>query len=617
MPEQKEQDQQSLADASRHYQEMLEHLERMNLFLMPLDSERHWYRYHHLFAEALQARLSQFHPSLITELHIRASIWYEQQEWMIEAIEHALAAKDFQRAIHLIEQIASTSASTVSHWTLLSWVKTMPEEAIRSRPRFCFLYAWVLILSGSSQWEAIETWVGEGMRGIAQDQPVPDELTGEVAAIRALAAAFSGETESTMTLTQQAFQHLPASHWQRGMLLVIQGSAFVLAGNIHEATRTLTQAIDQFQVKRLSFYFFRAAKCLFGEVQAQQGRLSEAVRLFQEVLEEGSSQPDRVTVLTCGPLGAVLLERNELDAARSILQEGIQVYREVGNSLLATAYLYLSLARLQYTQGETEAAFATLAQLEQLALQEGAARVQALVAARRTHLHLQQGNIAAAVQWAKARRLRAEDVSHLASRQDPREFEYLVLARVLIVQGDYEQASHLLKELLQAAHTALRHTSEIEIQVLQALMEQAQGTMALALAIIEHALAQAMQEGYIRIFADEGEPMRTLLSRVHSQDPSQQAYIQTILAACHISEPLVACSSQAARSKPQPLLDPLSEREIEVLRLLAGGAANATIAQALVIAPATVKRHLSNIFSKLGVTNRTQAAAQAWDLGIL
>ena len=604
----------------RHAQSMLEHLERTNLFLIPLDHERRWYRYHHLFAEALQVRLSLLHPSLTTELHQRASIWYEQQGLLTEAIEHALTGKNVLRACHLIEQASYNSTSKVSHWTFLRWVKIIPEDVIRLRPRLCFLHAWVLVLSGSSQWQTIERRVEEGMQGFPQDHPIPTEMIGEAAAIRATAACFHGEIEKAIIQGQEALRLLPASHWQQDVLLVILGSVFMLAGNIHEATRVLTHAIGMFHAKNLSSYFFVLAKIFLGKTLVQQGCLSEAVLLFQEAIEERGNQPHSVTTFAYGELGNVLFERNELDAAHSVLQQGVDLYQKTGGAIRTAMSIYIPLAHVQYARGEVDAAFATLTLVEQQAREDRAERLQAMITARRAHLHLRQGNIAAAVRWAEERSLNPEDALYLSSQADPREFEYLMLARVLIARGYYDQAGFLLKSLFQAAHTAQRHASEIEILVLQALNEQAQGAVACALSIMEHALMQARPQGYIRLFADEGEPMRTLLSRMHSKEQHIQTYVQTILAACRVPM-LVPLSliegTQALPSSQQSLLDPLSKRELEALHLLAVGATNATIAQQLVIAPGTVKRHMSNIFSKLGVANRTQAVAQARDIGIL
>ena len=609
------------ADANRYAQEMLEHMERMNLFLIPLDHERRWYRYHHLFAEALKARFLLLHPSRVAELHMRASVWYEQQRLLTEAIEHALEAKDVLRVSQLLEPAAYTSVSVVSHWTLAHWVKIVPAEVIRSRPSLCFLYAWVLTMSCSCQWEAIEGWIEEGIQGLPQDEPVPPEVMGEVAAVRATGASLRGETERAITLAQEALQLLPAKHWQQEGLRVTLGGAFALTGNTLEGARVLTQAIDIAQVKRFSSYFFAFAKNFLGEIREQQGRLSEAAELYQEVIRERGNQPDGVVALAYGGLGNVLLERNELDEAYSVLQQGVELHLKSGRAIRTATNIYIPLACIQYLQGQVDAAFDTLARVEHKAQHDAAKRFRAMIAAKRAHLYLQQGEITAAVQWADERKLSTEEAFRLSSQVDPREFEYLIFARVLIAQGDYDQARILLDRLFGAAHTAQRYASEMEIQILQALTEQAQGAVARSLSTIEQAMTQARPQGYIRVFADEGEPMRTLLSRMQPKEHQMQIYVQTILDACpapmFASAPLAQSPSKAARSKQQSLLDPLSERELEALHLLAVGSTNATIAQQLVIAPGTVKRHMSNIFSKLGVTNRTQAVAHARDIGII
>jgi LuxR family transcriptional regulator, maltose regulon positive regulatory protein len=608
-------------DSTRQCQQMLERLERANLFIVPLDQERRWYRYHHLVAEVLLGRLHHLHPSLVAELHLRASDWYEQHDFLHEALEHALAAKDFSRTARLVEQAAPDALGKGMYLTLLRWVEAIPEQQIRRYPRMCLIYAWALIMSGSERREAIDEWIQEGMRHLPEDQAVPDEMAGEVASLRANAAAFRGETVSTITLAQQALRQLPADHWLQGLLAVLLGFALMLTGSAEEATRALTRAINICQAHR-SQELALMAKGFLGNVLVQQGRLHQATGLYQEVIQEVGDQPSRSVLFAYGGLGDILRERNELDAARSLLQQGCELHQDVGRIVRTALVVYIPLARLQWAQRDGEGAFASLALVERLAHAASAQRPLAMIAALRAQLLLRQGDITSAARWSETRGLSAKDLSSLLYQPDPREFEYTALARLFIAQGRYEEARKLLEGLLRAAQAAGRGGSVIEILILQALAEEARGASRPALAILGQALTLAEPEGYIRVFADEGEPMSSLLSQLHPTNQHLHAYVQTLLAACyaptieHKSLAELPPATEGTRLQ-QPLLEPLSDRELEVLHLLADGATNAEIAEQLFITSSTVKRHLSNIYSKLAVANRTQAVARARALGIL
>ncbi len=610
-------------------QVMLEALERANLFVVALDDERGWYRYHHLFAEVLRSHLQQRAPALVPQLHRRASTWYEQHELPVEAVQHALAVPDPELAARLIEPIAPLVATQGQLSTVLGWLNALPEALVRTRP-FLRVYHSGL-LKFTNQLEAAEQLLQQVERGV---QEIPAEqartISGWVLGNRAAISLFSGNIALAISLARQALALLPeADVIHRAGALATTIRAYLVSGDVTPATQHEVAAAVALIRTWDNLFAIVGSMTLLAHLHVQQGRLRQAAAIYAQVVQvvprPAVLQTAFSSLLYYFGLGDLLRERNDLDAAERHLLQGMVLVKETLTVEPFVAVLgYTALARLQQAHGNLHAAFATLDALAQLAEQRHfAAHLMTQGAAVRAQLELAQGNVAAAIRWAEASGLSATD----DELPYPREGEYLALARVRIAQARnnpaghgnsgtssfLQDALHLLERLLRDAEAKARMSSVLEILVLRALALEAQGNRTHALATLERALMLAEPEGYIRLFIDEGAPMPALLRHARGRGIVPE-YVATLLSAFgeqHASELPVASAL------PSLLVEPLTEREREVLCLLLEGASNRQIAQCLVLSVNTVKRHVYNLCGKLGVQSRTQAILRARALNLL
>ena len=604
-------------------QAMLEALERANLFVVSLDEERGWYRYHHLFTEVLRSHLKQREPTLLPELHQRASTWYEQHDLPAEAVQHALAIPDVERAARLIEPIALPVTFQGQISTVLGWLNALPQALVRTRPFLCIHHALVLLLT--NQLEAAKARVQEIERGVREEMPAAEQariIQGWVLTFRARIASYSGDLLQATSLAQQALEVLPeAEVLPRAGALATTISAYEVSGDVTLATeREVAAAVA---LIRLSDNLFAivGSMTLLARLHVLQGRLRQAAAMYAQVVQV----VPRLEVLHHGHslsyyfgLGDLLREKNELVAAERHLAQGMALVNETltVEPFVATRG-YIALARLEQARGNAREAFVTLDELTHLA--ERRHFTSNLVAhgeAVRAQLELAQGNLAAAIRWA--------DTSGLSPNVDdpcyPHEVEYLALVRVRIAQARDDPAApflqdvlHLLDRLLRDAEAKARMGSVLEILVLRALALEAQGNRTGALTTLERALLLAEPEGYIRLFVDEGAPMLALLRQAQARS-TVPGYVTMLLSAFGEQH---APDLPLFSARLSPLVDPLTEREREVLRLLLEGASNREIAQRLVLSVNTVKRHVYNLCGKLGVQSRSQAIVRARALNLL
>jgi LuxR family maltose regulon positive regulatory protein len=598
-------------------QSMLERLAKANLFLVPLDDERRWYRYHHLFADLLRARLFQSHrDGHVQMLHTQAAGWYEARGFPGEAIRHALAAHDYDRAARVIESIAESAWLNGEFYRLLGWIKALPEELTRNRPWLCIWYVWALLQSGQVQ--GVEALIDDAMRMSAnwlQSHPADTQaLMDQIATLETIrASCLRHDAAETLRLASQTLQHPPiegrvSSLIARCEVLYNVGFAYYLTGELYKAEQTYQEA--QRTARRIGFLLrdiLITHKLAF--IQQVFGHLHQARHLYQETLafmqEQGKEELYSTGYLCCG-MSRLLYEWDRLEEARQMVDEGLRL-----NEMAQVPHLFIDIysaqVRLLIAQHDLDAAQAVIHKAADL-IRKYYCWPEAIEMneSYQVRLWLAQGDLASAIRWADGRQPAGSEASGFTQ-----EWSEIARARILIARGLLNEATSLLERLARSAETGRRNGRLIEILVLQAMALHSQNRAAHALTVLEKALSLAKPEGYVRVFVDEGPPMVALLRQAASRSIAPE-YISKLLAACG-EEP-----RGAAKGKPIPaLIEPLSERELEVLRLVADGLSNQEIADALILAAGTIKAHVHNVYGKLGVRGRTQAIARARELGLL
>lgn len=617
-------------------QTMLEQLEQANLFLSPLDDERLWYRYHQLFAEALRHRLQRKCPTLVRELHHRASTWYEQHGLMHDAVHHALAAADFAQAARLIEHASSALVRRGAIATLQRWVAALPDELIRSNIELSIVQGWLLFVSGKH--DAAERHLADierrfGINPASGEQPehqtIPGgteheaEIRGRIAAIRASIAIAHRDLPGTIALSRQALAYLPEEHIARAYVAWYLGKAHWLSGDVQAASIALAEAARvSWEVGHLYGVFLVIHD--LAQVQITQGQLHQADQTYRQALQHAREQDGQQPALGPAYVGRGQLEYqwNHLDAAAALFQAGMTLCEQTGNTQ-EIMQASIGLAFVKQAQGDTDGASAMMQQALQVTERHalslpGGAQVEATQA----WLSLIQGNDAAAVGWLQRCRLTIDqELNHV------RERGYLTLIRVLIRQRKLDEALAWLAKLLQLAEAQGRAGSMIEVLMLQAEALQASGDVHQAVERLSRALALAEPEEYIRLFVDEGAPMAALLAQSvegRARHHPISIYVERLLSAFPVEQRAAGLSTATASPIPASalegstaLIEPLSERELELLRLIVAGYSNREIADRLVIAVSTVKWYINAIYGKLQVESRTKAIARARELDIV
>lgn len=600
-------------------QAVLEDLVSTNLFILPIDEKGVWYRYHHLFAEVLRVRLNKDHPSLISELHRRASSWHLQQGMMDEAVRHALAGADVSEAARLIGSAAGNMLRQGESVSLTGWLDALPEEAIFAHPRLCLVRGWTYFMGPKFSLEMAEKWAQYSLMRAEADGSLDSELAGEVGALQAMLAATRGEVTRSLELSQQALNLLPNDSPWRSAIVFCLGTAHYLSGDIAAAVPVLNEAVQLSQEPKENYIRLAAASFL-GEILVLKGQLDGAVEWFEQVLEWADPElPQKGGMMAYGGLANIMCERGRLAAAQVYIHQGIEQLEQLGGAWSAFV-LYRALARVYTADNKWSNALEALQRARQIGEVAQVDLVVTQADALRARLHLARGDLTAAESWAKNGGLHPEDDQ--ADHPGRREVEYLTLARVLSKQGRHSEALSLLERLLRAAQAEDRKGSAIAILILKSCLLQGVGDTAAALVWLEQAVTLAEPEGFFRIFVEEGDLMRRLLLRfrAHLEKQPGGAANEHSAALWEYTKKLLSGLPRLSppESGPQePLLGEVSERELEVLYLINEGLTNQEIADQLVIAVSTVKTHINHLYGKFGVRSRTQILANARQLGLL
>lgn len=605
-------------------QEILEMLEHNNLFIVPLDDEQIWFRYHHLFAELLQNRLWREYPGRVLGLYSLAADWCNQHGFISEAIEYSITSGDLEHAAQLIDLNASPLQKRGELGTLARWLGGLPEEMIRARPRLCISYAWALAYSSGSP-DTVDKYLKyaeQAIEGEIQSMEIQD-LRGQVACIRANVAVFMGNNLLALQLCEEAQKLLAESNaGLRSYTALMAADASWMMGDGDKALFALGEAIH-YSRSICDLLTALISMNYLARILIAHGRLRQAHTVYQDAFQLatdlGGQNWPAIGVIYIG-LGMLVWELNDAVAAKDYLTRGIEL-ASLANDVDSLLFGYTTLARIHQAEGEADLARQMLEQAQRVSRETKLPRDRYRVAARQAELTLAKGDIAGATDW--TRDLTNSVSGYFGDSPIPplsplHISEQAMLARLLISQAKPDEAVKLLTNLLVPLEKAGRIRGMIEGLALQALALQAMGDIKQAVSTISRALTVAEPEGFIRLFIDEGKPMAQLLDRIQVEGTGLKAYVSKLLTAFEPEEPRYETRRPSLVSMPEHLLvEPLSTRELEVLHLIATGCSNSDIARELVIAIGTVKRHTANIFNKLDVRNRTEAVARARELDLL
>jgi LuxR family transcriptional regulator, maltose regulon positive regulatory protein len=604
------------ADGSR----TLADLERENLFVIPLDTERSWYRYHHLFADVLHARLLAEHPEQVPDLHERASGWFAARGLVADAVRHALAAEDFDRAAYLIEEALPQIRPTRQDGLLLTWVRSLPEPVVRRSPVLCVLSSWSLLVAGDL--DAVESRLDDAEAALAAGAQDPDlaatwadteDLRTAPAAVHVYRAALAqarGDVAGTVRQARHALDLAgPEDHFVRGGANGYLGLAAWAAGNVDEARSTFSDAVRSLHAAG-NFVDELDTTIVLADMEVAAGRPSRARRLFERALQtataSGAPYPRATADLHVG-LAELDRELDDLPTAEEHL-ESARVLGERASITENRHRWYVVMAQVHVTHGDYDAAMRLLDQAEAL-YRHGFYPDVRPIAAMRARVQIAAGDLSSAGAWADDQGIGVDDQPDYL-----REYAHLTLARLLLAQHRADQRADvlgLLDRLHGAAVEAGRDGSVREIRVLQALTHQASSDLQQALSALGRSVVDTPEpDSYVRLYLDEGTPMLALLHHAAgTPDPVVQAYARRLLGR--------ATTSAEAAVEPQLAHGGrLSLRELEVLRLLDSELTGPEIARELYVTLNTLRTHTKRIFTKLGVTTRAAAVRRAHERGL-
>ena len=596
---------------------LLERLHTSNAFVIPLDETHQWYRYHHLFADLLRNQLNHTQPQLAHTLHARASAWFELQEGgASEAIEHAFAAEDYPRLVRLMEVYARPVLLQGYAQTVENWLRRLPLEWRMAGPHANLAFAGSLMLRG--QLGEVEPYLRNAEAGAASNA-----VSAEVHALRAGLASVHGDPQEGCRLALEAVALAPQGDgdpYLQGMLHFYLGMAYNYAGQVAQAIDAYQDALPLCQTSNntLASMLIVANLALLYHMRGQLHAAAEVCRQTIEAFGPSSTSPALATVYCCE--SEVLFEWGDQEAASRQLQKWLELSKR-GGHVAALAYGGVVLSRIQQAQGDLPAAQATLDQSRTLLGRGMPAWVAPQVMAQQVDLALARGDVVMAQQALAQTGVGVDDAT-----DHTREVIHIAYLRLLLHQGQAEHLEQVLAlagRVLVSAEAAGRTGRVIQVLALRALIHQARGDAGSARDDLHRALVLAEPEGYVQLFVNEGTPMRFLISdfRLWTERQPQavemQPYLDKLLAAFPGAMAAESHDSIGSKSEIENLVVPLTEREIEVLHLVAEGLTYQEIAQRLVVSLNTVRFHVKGIYGKLGVEKRMAAVEKARSLGLL
>ncbi len=602
--------------------EMLDVLEHGNLFLIPLDDQRQWYRYHHLFAEVLQAHLKEAQSNQMFALHQQASSWFEQNHLPAEAFQHAFTANDFERAARLAEDAWREKERSFQTAAWLGWVKKLPEAVVCSHPRLCFQLGSAFSDAGEPEKSEAHLQNAERTLAGAIDQAEAKSLRVNIALIRANNAQIQGNLAETMRYAELAIQLTPKDDvYLRAQAVITLELIHWTTGNLESSLQAMYAWIEDMQ--RLGNRVFVIASAFaVADMQVAMGRLGEAEQTLRQAIQQAEAQGlEAVSITAHHHLGLAMLAHERGDEAETA--QRLQIAADLGQRTTLVDWNHrwnLAQARLKESDREWAASLDLLDEAKRGYVKTAIPNLQP-VEAHKARIYLKQGRLDKAQAWVQARSLLVRDEANYLG-----EYEHLTLARIRLAERSFEGVNPMLERLLALAETQKRIGSVIEILILQSLTHHAQGDEPRALAALEHALTLAEPEGYVRIFVDEGKTMQFLISDFrHLHRAADAVQVLTIekqsreqdrKLISYADKILTVFPQSKIQNRKSKIVEPLSERELEVLKLLRSELSGPEIAERLIVSLNTLRTHTKNIFNKLGVNNRRSAIHRAEELDL-
>ncbi|MBN1304240.1 MAG: tetratricopeptide repeat protein [Anaerolineales bacterium] len=607
----------AILETGQNSQSILEELERTNLFILPLDENRQWYRYHRLFADLLNQRLLQSQSIHYQALHQRAGQWYEENRYPEHAIDHLLKAQDYSHAAALIENNAEATLMQSQTTTLLEWIDALPSEILKARPLLEIYHTWALLWIGAP-WKIIQDKVSEL-------EKLPENYAVENAPLKALMAVYRGEITQAREISDRAINPLlEKSPFLYGLTRMIQASVF-LSSDEPEAGMQILEELAQTGRRTSNILLTTSVICNLADIRQRKGQLQQAQALYNQALDLARNDKEQylpVAGKALIGLGDIYREWNQLALAEEKLQQGIDLCDSW--SLFSKFEGLVSLVLVYWAQSRHDLLQEAMVTLRDIAVRFDITEVDDyIVDMLEARLQYYQGNLEEVRRWAGKRGFSQDiaDMEKTRAKDYPQirllKYEWLVLSRLWLAENHPEEAIRLMDHTLEIAAQLDRPFIVIEASMLQALAHYSMGKRAQALNALKRTLQLAAPQNILRTLLDEGQTFQELLVDLRPQldDPTLAAFADRLLTV-FLTNPAEKADSGSKPVVPNAFVD-MSERELDVLHLMPSGLSSSEMAEELSVSINTLRTHLKKIYVKLDAHSRYEALARARDLGLL